>query len=209
MKYHHPLTPAEISREISELCNEIAGEESSPIYVDCKPLQNAPSRECFPIVEEQVSREGGAIVFGWSIWELPTVFIEAEFHAVWQSPDGRLIDIAPKDEPTAKILFQKDSLRVYEDRQINNLRRPLRQHPSVIEFIALCNREYEFMNRGERAGLHGEIQLQEADAIEYTQLQMQKAELHLSMLSMVPDIGPYGPCPCGSGKKKKWCHKSA
>lgn len=207
MKYHHPVTPAEISSEITLLCEEIFPKGDLPVLVQCEPIPGAPTRECFPLVEEKIRQAGGEIVYGWCIWELPSVFVEAEFHAVWRSPGGQLWDIAPKLEPTKSILFFQDDSRVYEGRQINNFRRPLRQHPLIHDFIQLCDEEYEFVNRGDRALQHGEIQLTGADAWEYEQLQMKKARLQFEMLSMVPEVWLYGPCPCGSGKKTKWCHR--
>jgi len=60
--------------------------------------------DCFPIVAEQVAAEGGQQVFGWALWELPGVFIEAEFHSVWQSPAGELVDIVPRVRPFVSVL---------------------------------------------------------------------------------------------------------
>jgi len=144
-------------------------------------------------------------VIGWSLWELPTLFIEAEFHAIWQSPDGVLLDIAPKAEPTERILFMSDPTRKYEGCQVNNVRMALRQDPTVIGFLQTCDEEYEFLNRGERAGQH-ELRLEGAEVAEYQRIKMAKAQFQFQMLPLFPAVGPYSPCLCGSGKKAKWCH---
>ena len=75
----------------------------------------------------KVEKNGGGFQYGWQIWEWPDVMIEAEFHAVWNSPQGILIDITPKQIDTHKILFLPDANRTYEGKQVNNFRQPLRQ----------------------------------------------------------------------------------
>lgn len=203
--YLHPVTPAELSQALTMLCQRIDPNGASPVYVDVRPLQGAPSKECFPIVDEYVLSHGGSSVIGWSLWELPTLFIEAEFHSIWQSPDGALLDIAPKVEPTDRILFLPDPARRYEGRQVNNVRMALRQDAVVIGFLQSCDEEFEFLNRGVRAGQH-ELRLQGAEVAEYQRIQMKKAQLQLQILSLFPQVDSYSPCLCGSGKKAKWCH---
>lgn len=203
-RYLHPVTPAVLSQPLFALCQEIVP-GGNPVYVDTFPVQGS-SKDCFPIVEERVRTEGGKSVLGWSLWEMPTLFIEAEFHAVWQSPVGHLLDIAPKDEPTQRIYFLADPARKYEGCQVNNHRRPLRPDPVIVGFLESCDKEFEFMNRGVRAEQHGEISIQGDDAVEYQKFQMKKAQLYFQMLQLSPNIGPYSPCWCGSGQKIKWCH---
>lgn len=207
--YSHPVTPAVLSQPLIALCEEIAPGSALPVYVDVRPLQGVPSKECFPIVEEHIRTNGGTSVIGWSLWELPTLFIEAEFHAVWRAPDGSLLDIAPKPEPTQRILFLADPRMEYQGCQVNNVRRPLRHDPAVVAFLEACNEEFELMNRGERAGQHGEIALQGEEAAEYQRIQVKKAQCQFQMLPLYPQVGPYTPCRCGSGKKTKWCHGSS
>lgn len=204
--YLHPVTPAVLSDPLIALCKEIAPDSTSPVYVDVRPIPGAPSKECFTIVEEHIQTHGGTSVIGWSLWEMPTLFVEAEFHAVWRSPDGGLLDIAPKPEPTQRTLFLIDPTREYEGRQVNNVRRPLRQDPALLGFFDACNEEFELMNRGARAEQHGEISLQGEEAAEYQKIQMKKTHFQIQILSLYPDVGPYTPCWCGSGKKTKWCH---
>jgi hypothetical protein len=202
--YQHPVTPAELSAQLKRLCEELVP-GAAPLYVDVSAVES-PANECFPLVEERVRSEGGTALFGWSLWEMPSVFIEAEFHAVWKSPTGSLLDISPKKEPTQRILFLPDPTRTYEGYQINNVRRALRADPAVTGFLATCDEEYEFLNRGDRKAQHGEITLRGADAAEFQQLQLKKAKFQMDMVRMHSEIGAYGPCWCGSGKKVKWCH---
>jgi hypothetical protein len=56
-------------------------------------------------VLEKIKAEGGAIRFGWNIWEYAGVYLTAEFHAVWVDPSGNLIDITPKPDRETRIIF--------------------------------------------------------------------------------------------------------
>lgn len=203
MRYSRPVTPAVSSQLLIALCQEIVPGSAAPVYIDVQPLDGVPPKECFPIVEEHVSRFGGSSLIGWALWEMPTLFLEAEFHAVWKAPDNSLLDIAPKPEPTQRILFLPDPSRNYRGYQVNNVRRAVSQNADVIAFLQACDEEFEFMNRGIRAKQHGEIVIEGDEIAEYEEIRMRRARFSFQML---PEIGPYTPCPCGSGKKTKWCH---
>src|SRR3972149_11538780 len=122
--YLSPVTPAEVSPKLADLCASLApGIE--PTYVVVRPIEGAPANECFPLVDATVLRDGGSPMLGWSLWELPSVFVEAEFHAVWASPTGGLIDVTPKNRQVSRILFLPSKDLVYLGRQVNNVRRAL------------------------------------------------------------------------------------
>lgn len=87
-------TPRELTPAIRALCSELAA-DSEPAYLDVSPAEGARDLDCFPVVEAHVRNVGGDVVYGWRIWELPWTYIGAEFHAVWRSPGGDLIDITP------------------------------------------------------------------------------------------------------------------
>lgn len=201
----HPVTPATVSPAIRVLCDEVVY-GSVPEYVECHPSDGAAVDDCFKTVEDHVRTQGGHVVIGWSIWEQPALFIEAEFHAVWGTDSDGLLDIARKKRPVPRILFIKDPTRRYEGRQVSNVRRPLRRHPAVLGFINAAEREFEFMNRGPRAHQHGDISVSGVEAIEYQRIQEEKRDYYLKMLRLHPEIEPYDPCWCSSGKKVKWCH---
>lgn len=206
--YIRPVTPAQVSPAIQNLCSELSA-EVQPQYVDVRPAPLAKTNDCFPNVERQVQEHGGYLVLGWSLWEWPTLFVEAEFHAVWRAPDQTLLDVTPKRAPTQRILFLSDASGHYCGRQVNNVRRSTLKHPMVTEFLKASDDEYELMNRGERANQHGAISLLDSEAQEYDSIQRRKAACFLEMPKLKPRIGPYDPCLCGSGKKVKWCHGTA
>lgn len=208
-RYSHAVTPASNFPQLTDLCRELAGAGVMPEYVHSQPLEDMPSKECFPIVESHVGVHGGEMVIGWVFWEMPGQYVEAEFHAVWKQPDGSLLDIAPRDEPTQCVLFLPDPLRSYEGRQVNNQRRLIRNDPVIAEFFAACDQEFEFTNRGERAGQHGALLLEGDDATEFMRIQQRKMGLFIQLQNTRPLMGPYSPCWCGSGKKIRWCHNDA
>jgi hypothetical protein len=72
--------------------------------------------DCFNIVARKVARDGGTIQHGWSIGEWPTIMLEAEFHGVWVSASGELIDLTPQADPPDRILFLPDPNRKFEGR---------------------------------------------------------------------------------------------
>ncbi len=205
MTYVRPVTPATLSPALHALISEVVP-NGQPVYVDVQPLMDAPSDECFVLVPEHVERNGGEALIGWALWEWPSVFVEAEFHSVWRVPNGSLLDISPKKSPTERILFLPDPSREYEGRQVNNVRSPLSRSPAVLAFFRAADAEYEFMNRGERAGQHGQIKVRGAEAEEYARIQRAKAHAFLEMVRLKPSVDAYDPCLCGSGKKVRWCH---
>ncbi len=61
---------------------------------------------------------GGATVLGWCIWERPGINLHATFHTVWKSWNGELIDVTPKPDGEARILFLPDPTLVWEGKRI-------------------------------------------------------------------------------------------
>jgi hypothetical protein len=169
------------------------------------PVSNADVNDCFPVVERYARDHGGSVCYGWQIWEWPGVMVEAEFHAVWRSPTGELHDITPKQVPVPQVLFLPDPRRKYDGLQVPNVRRSLSSDPRVAAFIESCEDEFEFMNRGERATQHGELQFSAKDAQEFASIQRRKDALYSQLDSRPPRPGQNDPCVCGSGRKYKKC----
>lgn len=152
---------------------------STSLPVICKPLPNAPDKECFPLVEHYVHENGGRSETGWAIWELPGVFIEAEFHAVWKSPDGEYLDIVPRARQFEQILFLPDSTRRYQGKQVDNIRKALVRDNDVKRFLFLFTRQFQIMNAGELASQHGAISLPEHARRELQAVQKEAMRLEL------------------------------
>lgn len=205
-KWKRPLTPHINSGSVNEIV-KIINSGTEPIYISSRPIEEGPENECFPIVDSYIAQHGGTRVLGWALWELPGIFIEAEFHAVWQSPDGNFIDLVPRNDKTINILFLPVPDAVYDGFQINNIRIPLNNNSVIRDFIKLLDDKFEFENRGERRGVYGHIELSGSDAEEYMFLMKRIGYCEIEKDKLHKPLGPYDPCHCGSGNKLKWCHK--
>jgi hypothetical protein len=89
MKNKNKMVPA-----IINFCKEISSEQ--PIFVSLRPVVDKPINECFSIVPKHITTHGGKQKIGWCIHVWRYVLIEAEFHCIWESPEGKLIDITPR-----------------------------------------------------------------------------------------------------------------
>jgi hypothetical protein len=207
MRFRRPVTPAEVGAPLVSLCAEVCP-GAQPIYVDVRPIQGAPINDCFSLVASMVAQQGGDAVLGWTLREMPGLFVEAEFHSVWRKPTGEFVDVAPKAEATQRILFLPDHAARYKGVQVNNVRRPVTRDSETEEYLAMFDQLFELLNRGERAEQHGEIQLTGAEAAEYDRMADKMAFMHSRISNRFPYFGPYTACWCGSGKKMKWCHKT-
>jgi hypothetical protein len=126
-------------------------------------------------VPQHIAAHGGDQVIGWTIWEWPRVFIEAEFHCIWRQADGILLDITPKPLPVPRILFLPDPVRHYQGRQMDNIFKSLDRDPAIKRFCELSAKDHRAVNEGELADYHGPVMLSEQatrDEIERYQLLM-------------------------------------
>ena len=195
----HTRTPPEITKQLVSLAARVAPGQT-PLYVPVHPEAGAQVNECFPNVEAKVQRDGGAIVHGWQLWEWPNVLIEGEFHAVWRSPGGDLIDITPKADGEGRILFVPDERRTFRGVSIDNVRMALRNDLLIHHFIKISEHIVKVMNRGDRAQQFGYVSVP-ADEIEpLLMFQSLTGEMLRRGLRAHDD------CLCGSGKKYKRCH---
>ncbi len=151
--------PAPITApHVLEFCNGVV-KDSQPIQVRCEQAPDQAFDDCFVTVDRRVASNGGMPVLGWAIWEVPGVLIEAEFHAVWQQPEGTLLDISARRLRFDSITFVPDPGARYAGRQVDNVRVPLNSDPRVRQFIYLCQRRFELENTGALADQHGLVEL--------------------------------------------------
>ncbi|EZP65463.1 zinc chelation protein SecC [Pseudomonas sp. RIT357] len=168
------------SAHVLEFCDSVVPAQL-PILVPHEPLANKPLLECLTIVPEHVAHHGGKQLTGWAIWEGPHI-IEAEFHAVWRNPEGRIVDLTPRPSELAlaNILFLEDTGREYTGRQIDNIRKPLVDSFNVKRLIKLLSRRFEILNEGDLADQY-EIQLAPAVEREYRELEKEVMKLQLRL----------------------------
>lgn len=192
-------TPPKITRAVRRLVEAMKpGGEAA--YLTVQPEADAVVNECFPNVEAKIARAGGRMLCGWQLWEWPNVLIEAEFHAVWVSPVGELVDITPKPHGETRILFVPDERKHYDGTAVDNVRMPLRDDQLIRHFIRASEAIVRVLNRGERASQYGYVSV---PAHEIEPLQQIQSFLGHSLASRLRD---HDPCICGSGGKYKRCH---
>lgn len=192
-------TPKEINEVVSNFCHEVVS-DSTPCFVVVKEDEWATVNECFPNVIRKVQNDGGEVVYGWQVWLWESVFIEAEYHAIWKSPTGDLIDITPKTCRTDEILFIPDPKRVYEGKDVDNIRKKLCRNNLVDDFIRLAECRFQLFSSGSK-GESRQVSVPEDEVKALLELQMM-------VLTMLRDNKtPNAQCLCGSGSKFKHCHK--
>jgi len=142
--------PDKVTSPIRRLCNRICV-GSVAEFVPVEPEPDGKLSDCFAIVDDKIKRMGGSVCHGWVVWLLPSIMVEGEFHAVWRSPDGELLDVSPNPLDAGHILFIADPTRSYEGKQVDNIRIPLSKNPLVSEFIKLAHQSFLVMNEGDLA----------------------------------------------------------
>jgi len=194
-------TPSTISEPILSLCRSICASQE-PMYVKHSPESYAQVNECFPAIDRKVQECGGKVHYGWQLWEWSDVLLEAEFHAVWLSPENELLDVTPKPFKVEKILFLTDPSMRYEGKQVNNIRVPLSDNPIPRDFIGICDAIFRIQNKGDKAH-QSAISLESSEA----QLHQWLQETKLLTLQMLESgLNRNSPCPCNSENKYKACH---
>ncbi len=194
------MIPEEINNDVIKLVN-LLGIKTTPIYLDVNPEPYSKIVECFPNVNEKINRDGGTQCYGWQIWKTE-ILIEAEFHAVWKSPDGELRDITPKQISIPRILFLPDQAAKYNGCQIDNVRINTTQNRLVDDFIELSKAIFRFENKGERAFDH-ELSLNAKEAHIHKMLNQMKVAVYAMIMQ---GSSRNSLCFCGSDKKYKHCH---
>ena len=126
------VTPNSIDDRTANFANSLSPKQL-PVYVAVRAVAGARANDCHQNVPIQVKNRGGKAVYGWTLWQFPKLFLTAEFHCCWQSPEGELIDITPKNDK--RILFVPDLSRKFEGKLIPSVYRQLHPHRTIAEYI--------------------------------------------------------------------------
>jgi hypothetical protein len=190
-------TPAEISRPIQKLCKEVAGSAEAR-FIPVRTDSEAGALSAFDAVARKVGQDGGSMQPGWAIWQCADALIEAEFHAVWRSPDGDLVDVAARLGGEQTILFVEDARRSDTGAAVDSERRALRRDPLIEDFITLGRKQFLL--------LHGD-----ADDAADRPARMRRLAVSQLIVKNMLEKGQGGddPCLCNSGKRYKNCHGKA
>lgn len=128
-------TPTVISEKVREFCRTI-DPTKEPARVQVQTTAGEPFDDCYLSVARKQARDKGGIQHGWTIWEWDGTLLEAEFHAVWVSPGGVLVDVSPKADGETEIVFLPDSKRVWQNKAVASFRMPLRDDPALRDYIS-------------------------------------------------------------------------
>ena len=184
-------TPARITQVIIDFCASITS-DSSPEYIDVCPAPWAALNECFNNVHRMVKQYGGSMISGWAVWQRGNMLLDAEAHAIWRAPDGKLIDITPHSYNEKRILFLFDSSVCYQGITIPSHRQALTDSPLVAEFIRLYSERDHIM----QTSTLGNVYVMPADL---------HSRINALQFIFAQEVGRNDPCPCGSGLKFKKC----
>lgn len=198
--------PDRTSVHVLALCREI-NPNAEPVYITIRPEPGCEPNDCFECIRRKVARGGGRIQFGWSIWEWPGVYVEAEHHAVYEPATGLpWVDITPS--ATLQIrrrLFVPDDSAVYdfENEGVlrDNKRLAVNDDPLIQEFFAASERKAAILNSIPGVGA---IAVDNETARKISVAEQEKIRLFVA-LSM-KYTAQKAPCFCGSGQKFKRCH---
>ena len=200
--------PRSIDANVVDLCRMIHP-TNVPVFVRLRPEKDCIPLECFPNVKNKVSREGGRIVYGWSITQ-DSLLIEGEHHAVYEPPDSaEWIDITPPQDEVrfTETLFLPDEEAVEDSTgsiRRDNVRMPLIDDVRVDEIISMYALRNQIMNSVPGTG---ELKVSGERARLLIKIEENIAKLAMSIASdrTRNKVGRNDPCPCGSGTKFKKC----
>ena len=98
-------TPKKNDTDVHVFASQLGGLEVS--FVPVRPGPYAETGFCHRNVAEHVALHGGQAVFGYAFWS-NRVMLMGEFHAVWRSPTGQLIDVTETAEGEETVCFAWD-----------------------------------------------------------------------------------------------------
>lgn len=189
-------TPKAITPGVLALCRDIAS-GATPEFVSVRTEPYAEANECFAAVAKKVAADGGSIQHGWTIWQFGDWMAEGEFHAVWRSPQGELVDISPKPAGETSILFLPDPKLTYRGQRRDNWRRPLVQSQLIDDYITVARKFFLMFDGANHLSMERDKALLMASC--------QEVAKRMLMLGASANDA----CLCQSGRRYKNCHGQA
>ena len=173
--------------------------DTEPFYLDIIPDDDAEFGACFINVLNKVAKENGEIVYGWQFAEY-SYMIEAQFHAIWKSPNGKFVDITKRvgtDEK--KNLFVIDAKRKFDGTKTDNVRLNTTDNELVDDMIELEKARFRFLNKTEN-----ELYFNAEDTVIWNDIDITVDLLEEMYFS---DYTVQTNCRCNSGKTYNDCHR--
>ena len=135
-------TPDTVSEVVLAACRTVVS-NPNPVHVPVRLEAYSRPDDCHRNVAEKVRRDGGEVLFGWVVWEIPEWSIRLEFHSIYRTPQGRLLDVSPPLHEGQIVLFLHDPVRVYEGINIATAHYPYNNSEFCREHVAI----FDWMNR--------------------------------------------------------------
>lgn len=83
-----------------------------PLTVPFEHRPDCSFGQCWQNVQTTMQREGGSLVIGRIVWqEEHGLWFHLEAHAVWQNPEGRVVDLTPKVDGETEVVFVEDDFK--------------------------------------------------------------------------------------------------
>lgn len=169
-------TPRLITEQVRAFCR--VQHWLAPVFAPVEIGGEAREDNCFYNVRSLVERAGGSLCLGWCIWLWPKVFIEGEHHCIWRDPSGRLVDVTPKADGEARVVFAEDPGATFDwdgPLRRDNIRRSLVADRRVAEYLELSEQLSKIKLQG--AYLVGKELFYKVDGKKVDELQARRGEL--------------------------------
>lgn len=104
------VTPESLDGFVADVALSISDEPLK--FVDFAAFGSLPAGECFSNCASFANAHGGRAIYGWMLWEMPGVLVQAVHHTIWDGPYG-IVDITPKPDGEERIAFVADHRAEY------------------------------------------------------------------------------------------------
>jgi hypothetical protein len=199
------ITPSPSAAHVVQFCADVSPDER-PVLARSLPRMGVVANECFANARAHVDRWGGSVVLGWAIWEVRGLMLDAEFHAMWRSKGGALVDVNPRPSHDADVLFLSQPGLTHEGVRRDNIRVPLLDDLAVHAFIDQAARRVAFMERHTVPGKPHEVRCTEA---EWAAAFPNEVEINTSFFRLVVlHRREKDPCVCGKPRQFRKCHRN-
>jgi hypothetical protein len=109
-----------------------------PVYLDYQDVGEGYAPDfCHVSAKHVAAKHGGRRIHGWALWQVgqgSATLIIADFHSVWEKPDGTIVDVTPPKFGTRVLFVPDPSLaigRIGKAQQLHNNRTNFAQAPRL------------------------------------------------------------------------------
>ena len=197
------LLPASNNEHILKLIS-LQGIDAIPKYIDIEPEFDAENGSCFVNVKRKVERAGGRAILGWQFCEY-SYMIEGEFHSIWESPVGRLIDITPGNSAEIKqTLFVVDKNASYSGTAIDNIRINTTDNKLVDDVIEIEEAKFKLEDQLYTAEGVAKQRINKEVQVCYHFIELFSTDIDFFLVN---NGNMQSPCYCNSGMEFQLCHR--